>query len=55
MSGSFDFSDKDREPTYEILGTENFLQGLAYLANIFNYLNDTNLSLQGSAVTIELN
>ena len=42
---------KDKESDlYQILETKNFLQGLAYLADIFSYLNDINLSLQ--AVTI---
>ncbi|KAL0879709.1 hypothetical protein ABMA27_003424 [Loxostege sticticalis] len=37
---------------YEYLESEDFVQGLAYLADIFNHLNEINLSLQGPAVTI---
>jgi hypothetical protein len=37
---------------HQILETENFLKGLAYLADIFSHLNNINLSLQGPAVTI---
>ncbi|XP_065650503.1 protein FAM200C-like [Hydra vulgaris] len=44
---------KDQESAlYQILEIENFLQGLAYLADIFSYFNEINLSLQGPAVTI---
>lgn len=37
---------------YEYLESEDFVQGLAYLADIFGHLNEINLSLQGPAVTI---
>ena len=36
----------------EYLESEDFVRGLAYLADIFTQLNEINLSLQGSAVTI---
>ncbi|GBP47213.1 Protein ZBED8 [Eumeta japonica] len=37
---------------YEYLEREDFVEGLAYLADIFTHLNEINLSLQGPAVTI---
>ncbi|CAG9564712.1 unnamed protein product [Danaus chrysippus] len=37
---------------YEYLEREDFVEGLAYLADIFTHLNEINLSLQGFAVTI---
>ncbi|GBP84666.1 Protein ZBED8 [Eumeta japonica] len=37
---------------YEHLEREDFVEGLAYLADIFTHLNEINLSLQGPAVTI---
>ncbi|XP_030764866.1 protein ZBED8-like [Sitophilus oryzae] len=36
----------------EYLKSEDLVRGLAYLADIFTQLNEINLSLQGSAVTI---
>lgn len=37
---------------YEYLEREDFVEGLAYLADIFTHLNEINLSVQGPAVTI---
>lgn len=37
---------------YEYFESEDFVHGLAYLADIFTKLNEVNLSLQGPAVTI---
>lgn len=46
------FLKKKESALYKILETENILQGLAYLSDIFSYLNDINMSLHSPAVTI---
>lgn len=46
------FLKEKENALYTFLENENFLQGLAYLADIFGHLNDINQSLQGPAVTI---
>ncbi|XP_047127707.1 protein FAM200C-like [Hydra vulgaris] len=39
------FLKDQKSALYQILESENFLQGLAYLTDIFSYLNETNLAL----------
>ncbi|GBP10373.1 Protein ZBED8 [Eumeta japonica] len=49
---SVTFSENKENSLYEYLEREDFVEGLAYLADIFTHLNEINLSLQGPAVTI---
>uniref|UniRef100_A0A7M4F4W3 Zinc finger BED-type containing 5 n=1 Tax=Crocodylus porosus TaxID=8502 RepID=A0A7M4F4W3_CROPO len=46
------FLKEKENPLLEHFEREDFIHGLAYLADIFNYMNEINLSIQGPKVTI---
>jgi hypothetical protein len=39
-------------PLLELVERKDFINGLAYLADVFNHMNKINLSIQGPEVTI---